>query len=1839
MGTTATGTAGANTIAVGSAAGLQVGMRVQLDTNTSQLASVNGTSNIYTITAISGTTITLDDTLSQTYGGVTLYGGHVSQLADKSGNGANGTQGTAAVMPLWISNGQNGNGVINLNGTQYMDSTPNLNNAAGGYNSVFFTMNWNGTQGRMPFGSTSYDIYITGGGFGFNTGESNVYGISNGDLSGAWRQFDAVFYNGPMTGHNKLYMQGQSQTLSFILGSDSNRYISDSLRIGGWTNSTSYRFTGRLSEFAIFNIDLGSNSRDLVTQYQSAKWGITLTGPGVIGSEVGLTGAEAQTAMASTQAGATTDGYSVFAASYLNRLSQSSDIILQASNNINLDLQGATLTLAAGRNITLTAGNQILTASTGGISTSQSSGSGGNIAFNATNGIVFNNTFALNSGGGNINLNNAVTLNSDLTANAGSGTLSFGSTVNGAYNLTATAGTFSLGGTIGGTTPLGSFSLTSTNALTLPSISAASIYAETTASTSGITLASNKALIASGIGSVLRLKAAESIILNSGSSLTTPSGGNVVLWSNASNLNAGNIQMTGSQITSNGGNVTLAGGLDDGANAGTAGDGVPDNYAWGTSASTAGVRISGSNVVLNSGKASFYGHGYSSSPSPPVGVYMTGGSVVQTSTGNVVLKGIAGNGAGADEGVYLVASSVRTQSGSIQITGTSGSGQSGDTPAGIRMDSNAEIASTGTGEVGEIELNGYGQLNSSLVSGVYLCGGRITTVDANVTINGYGNSSSSYFGIYFASTNSLLSTGRTNYLITGSGHLFDIRTWQGGHTHTIGGLSALGDITLVANQISLNGDFIAAQTAGSITVKPRTASTTVGINGGAGTLAMTATLLSSFHPGTALIIGDATSATGAVTINGWDLRGKAYDVSVYGGPITFASGGVLWDNANDLYFRANTGNIAIGQPFTKSGGALSALTFVAAGNIADAAMISAAPGSPFDLLYSAGGYIYDIASINTYGGDLVMRSNNADVPVTSTTFNAIDIQNATIQTGGGDIILGGGSSSDEDGNPNGYANSSGLRGVYLNADTINAGGGGNITIKGMASSGVSAIYFASDMITTEESGAIAVNALHTNGNHGLSIGNSSISSASGAVWLNGIAGSSALAVDINFVASSSIYSSSGDIMISGTGGAANKSGISFSSGTYRIYSSSGDVTLVGAGHGTGNDFVWGTTQYIGTDGSETTTNGVVELISNGVGNFTTSASTTLASLNTIKITATGNISILNPINGFAGNPVKVIMSAGGYIRDAASINTYGGDLVMRSNNADVVSVNTTYSAIDISSATLQTGGGDLVLGGGSASDGNGYPTGYASSSGKRGIYIYNSTLNGAGGNISILGRASTNVSSVKINNSTVSTTGIGSVTVQGIQTGTNSVGLSVAGSTVSTGSGFISLSGAGNSATGGGLGFEGGNSNIFSVSGDITLTGTGISGARGLWFTSGYTYKIYSASGDITLIASATGTADFIQEGTQYLGTNGSGTTTTGDVLIRAVGMGGFTLPASTTIAVSGEGNISIDAGSGAFVNNKGVNALTLGMGRWLVYSANPSGDTFGGLNSDNAAVWNAAYGDTISQAGNRYVFAYQPTLTITSTGDTKAYGNDATAQLAGDFMVTGYNEGIANAYLADNAFTALSGAPFITSAGSGASANIGSYAIAAAQGSLVSPSGYALTYISSGSLSTQPRALTVIANNKTIYAGMPNVFYAGMNNLIAHDVPLISWTYAPQGYEGLPGTYEITALASDPQNRLANYTITYVSGTLTADALPSTVVTNMQLPLSNADVTSGSNIADNSAFGADGGSERDRDAYTPSAHESAPSSSMNDTKSGRHIEIKISPALQKLLGFRPKIF
>ncbi len=176
----------------------------------------------------------------------------------------------------------------------------------------------------------------------------------------------------------------------------------------------------------------------------------------------------------------------------------------------------------------------------------------------------------------------------------------------------------------------------------------------------------------------------------------------------------------------------------------------------------------------------------------------------------------------------------------------------------------------------------------------------------------------------------------------------------------------------------------------------------------------------------------------------------------------------------------------------------------------------------------------------------------------------------------------------------------------------------------------------------------------------------------------------------------------------------------------------------------------------------------------------------------------------------------------------------------------------------------------------------------------------------------------------------------------------------------------------------------------------------------------------------------------------------------------------------------------------GAFINEGGAGIMS-GAARWLVYSAAPAGNTFGGLDSGNTAIWNGTLASRTPSTivGNRYVFVQQPTLTFSTVDFSKVYGTDLTGSTTIPFAVSGYHAGVVGAFLGDTASSAYSGNPLIESAGFAERASVagGPYAQTIAIGSLQSESGYALAVApSTGLVTVTPKTVTglILANGKT---------------------------------------------------------------------------------------------------------------------------------------------------------
>jgi hypothetical protein len=156
-----------------------------------------------------------------------------------------GTPGTCAYakLPGPISNG----GRIELRNLP-------VSTKAGDQTSVAFWMYWDGTNGAMPIGWFVYDLWMAGGVFGFNTGASDVYGVSNAGLANGWHHVVAVFYNGSVF-NNLIYIDGVLQPMPLAKTSPnlSNAYAQSTLNVGGVSTNSYYRFSGFVDEVQVYS--------------------------------------------------------------------------------------------------------------------------------------------------------------------------------------------------------------------------------------------------------------------------------------------------------------------------------------------------------------------------------------------------------------------------------------------------------------------------------------------------------------------------------------------------------------------------------------------------------------------------------------------------------------------------------------------------------------------------------------------------------------------------------------------------------------------------------------------------------------------------------------------------------------------------------------------------------------------------------------------------------------------------------------------------------------------------------------------------------------------------------------------------------------------------------------------------------------------------------------------------------------------------------------------------------------------------------------------------------------------------------------------------------------------------------------------------------------------------------------------------------------------------------------------------------------------------------------------------------------------------------------------------
>ena len=395
--------------------------------------SINLNNNL-TLWLDASDTTTIDDT-----------GGFVNTWHDKSDNN-NDVTASGTERPLTRSATQNGLNLITFDGSN--DRLTGTANVAGSQASVFILYQRTVSTGRdavleLGSGGSRNGIFL------FANQSTQAY--TNGDFKAQATPHSIGGFTSTSLIYNGTSLQGATNGSPDLNAVTPNRKSTSAVTIGDDVTSGD-EMTGDVAELFVYDTSVTTETRQLLEQYQSAKWDLDLAPPGSGADELSRATAS--------------DGYNVFTTRYLERLAQTADIALVANNDITLDLQGDTLNLTGAlsdRSISLTATTGNITSVSSATIETLRTINGGNITMNAGGAIALDGVDLIAGGGGAITLNAGSSL--DIT-NA--------SSINLDHNDTFTAGA--------GDIVLESLASVSLNNATLSATGAINIDASTTLS-------------------------------------------------------------------------------------------------------------------------------------------------------------------------------------------------------------------------------------------------------------------------------------------------------------------------------------------------------------------------------------------------------------------------------------------------------------------------------------------------------------------------------------------------------------------------------------------------------------------------------------------------------------------------------------------------------------------------------------------------------------------------------------------------------------------------------------------------------------------------------------------------------------------------------------------------------------------------------------------------------------------------------------------------------------------------------------------------------------------------------------------------------------------------------------------------------------------------------------------------------------------------------------------------------------------------------------------------------------------------------------------------------------
>ena len=135
----------------------------------------------------------------------------------------------------------------------------------------------NSFSNGMPFGFNLYDVWANSGRLGFNTAASDIYGltstqVTNLGLLNQWKHYVFEMRTDVSYSNNKIYINGQNQSLSQVAGTENtgNRsFNSGNGRISSWLYSDVFFIAMDLAQFRTYNRAL--TAQEILQNYNATK--------------------------------------------------------------------------------------------------------------------------------------------------------------------------------------------------------------------------------------------------------------------------------------------------------------------------------------------------------------------------------------------------------------------------------------------------------------------------------------------------------------------------------------------------------------------------------------------------------------------------------------------------------------------------------------------------------------------------------------------------------------------------------------------------------------------------------------------------------------------------------------------------------------------------------------------------------------------------------------------------------------------------------------------------------------------------------------------------------------------------------------------------------------------------------------------------------------------------------------------------------------------------------------------------------------------------------------------------------------------------------------------------------------------------------------------------------------------------------------------------------------------------------------------------------------------------------------------------------------------------------